>query len=70
MEVFKGFIEIVTILLLLFMFWFFWPGGMWDLSSSTKDRTGTPCTGKGSLNHWTAREAPIIDIKVEKTVNY
>ena len=31
-------------------------GGMWDLSSMTRDRTHTPCIGRQSLNHWTARE--------------
>ena len=41
---FKVFIEFVTILLLYFMFWFFWPQGMWDLSSLTRDRTCIPCT--------------------------
>ena len=38
------------------MFWFCWPRGMWDLSSLTRGRTRTPCIGRGSLNHWTARE--------------
>ena len=36
----------------------FWPWGMWDLSSPTRDRTRIPCTGRRSLNHWTARELP------------
>ena len=40
-----------------FMFWFFWSRGMWDLSSPTRDQTRTPCIGRCSLNHWTAREA-------------
>ena len=31
---------------------------MWDLSSQTRDRTHTLCTG--SLNHWTAREVPYL----------
>lgn len=34
-----------------FMFWF-----LWDLSSSSRERTLTPCTAR-SFNHWTAREA-------------
>ena len=25
---------------------FFWPWGMWDLSSLTRDQTHTPCTGR------------------------
>ena len=36
----------------------FWPRGMWDLSSLTRDGTHTPCLGRQSLNHWTAREVP------------
>lgn len=28
----------------------FQPQGMWGLSPSTRDRTGTPCMGKRSLN--------------------
>ena len=28
---------------------------MWDLSSPTRERTLTPCIGRQSLNHWTAR---------------
>ena len=31
---------------------------MWDLSSPTRDRTRTPCLGRKSVNHWTAREVP------------
>ena len=42
-----------------FMFQSFWPLGMWDLSSLTRDRNCTPCIGRLSLNHWTAREVPI-----------
>ena len=29
-----------------FMFWFFWPQGMWDLTSLTRDGTHTPCEGE------------------------
>ena len=37
----------------------FGPHGMWDLSSPTRDRTGTPCIGWQSLNQWaTAVEVP------------
>ena len=35
------------------------PHGMWDLSSSTRDRTCGPCLGKWILNHWTTREDPL-----------
>ena len=39
-------------------FFFFWPWGMWDFSSPTRDQICIPCIGKGSLNHWTTREVP------------
>ena len=55
--VFKVFIEFVTILLA--SRFGFWPRGMWDLSSPTRDGTLTPCIGRRSLNHWTTREVPI-----------
>ena len=42
----------------LFYVLVFWPQGMWDLSSPTRNWTGTPCIGRQSLNHWTAREVP------------
>ena len=29
----------------------------WDLSSLTRDQTGTSCIGRQSLNHWTAMES-------------
>ena len=38
-----------------FMFWFFWPRSIWDLSSPTRDPY-TPCIGRQSLNYWTTRE--------------
>ena len=38
----------------------FWPRGMWDPSSPSRDRTCTPCIGRRSPNHWTAREVPLI----------
>ena len=44
-----------------FMFLVFWPRGMWDLSSLTRDQTRTPCIGRRSLNHWTAREVPLLN---------
>ena len=37
----------------------FWPQGTWDLSFLTRDWTLSPCIGRWSLNHWTAREVPI-----------
>ena len=56
---FNIFIEFVTILLLFFYVLVFWPRGMWDLSSPTRDRTHTRCIGRWSPNHWTAREVPV-----------
>ena len=54
-NIFKVFIEFVTVLLLFYVLGF-WPQGMWDLISLTKDRTHTHCIGKRSLNHWTTRK--------------
>ena len=31
----------------------------WDLSSSARDHTHTPCIERQSLNHWTPREVPL-----------
>ena len=61
--IFKVFIEFVTVLLLFYVFVFGWQG-MWDLSSRTRDRTHTPCIGRQSLNHWTAREVPYFSFKL------
>ena len=55
--IFKVFIEFVTILLLFYVL-VFWPQGMWDLSSLTRNWTRTPFIGRRSLNHWSAREVP------------
>ena len=53
--IFKVSTEFVTILHLFYVL-VFWPQGMWDPSSPTRDQTHTPCFGRGSLNHWTFRE--------------
>ena len=45
--------------MLLFYVLVFWPRGMWDLSSPTRDQTCTPFIGKWNLNHWTIKEVPI-----------
>ena len=34
--------------------------GIWDLSSPKRDRTWAPCIRSASLNHWTAREVPLL----------
>ena len=59
--IFKVFIKFVTILLLLYVL-VFWPRGMWDLNSPTRDPTHNPCIGRWSLNHWIAREVPPFQI--------
>ena len=53
------FTEFVTVLLLIYVL-VFWPCGMWDLSSPTRHQTHTPCIGRRSINHWTAKEVPMI----------
>ena len=55
--IFKVLTEFVTILLLFYVL-AFWPWGMWDLSSPTRDQTYNACIGRWSLDHWTAREIP------------
>ena len=47
--IFKVFIEFVIILLLFYVL-VFWPRGMWDLSSLTRDQTHAPGIGRRSLN--------------------
>ena len=51
----KVFFEFVTVLLLFFVFW---PQGMWDLRSLTRQQTHIPWVGRGSLNHWSIKEVP------------
>ena len=57
------FIEFVTLLFLFYVL-VFWPWGMWDLSSPTRDQTCIPCIGRQSLNLWTAREVPGLGLSV------
>ena len=40
----------------LFFVLVFWPWGMWNFSFLIRDWTHTPCIGRRSLHHWTARE--------------
>ena len=63
MTIFKVFIEFVTIFL-PFHVLVFWPWGMWDLNSLTRDQTCTPGIGRRSPNHWTAREVPRMSFNV------
>ena len=55
--IFKIFIEFVTILVLFYVL-VPWLQGKGDLTSLTRDPTHTPCIGRQSLKHWTAREVP------------
>ena len=66
--IFKVFIEFVTVLLLFYVL-VFWPQGMWDLSSPTRDWTLTHCIGRWSLNYWTTREFPWSSI-LKKGLSY
>ena len=52
-------IKFVTVLLLFFMLWVFGLQTFGILVPLAKDWTHTPCIGRQSLNHWTAREVPI-----------
>ena len=54
--IFKVIIESVTKLLLFYVL-VFQSQGMWDPSSPTRDQTHTPCIGRRSPNHWTARKS-------------
>ena len=54
---FKLLIEFLTIFLLFYVFWgIFWPQGMWDLSSPTRDWIHITCIGRRSFNHWITKE--------------
>ena len=55
--IFKVFVEFVTILFLFYGL-VFWPWSIWALSIPSRDWTHTPCVGRQSLNHCTAREVP------------
>ena len=46
------------------MLWLFWPKGMWDLRSLTRDWTHIPCIGRWNVNHWTTRKSPYIYIYI------
>ena len=60
--IFKVFIGFVTILFLCNVLGFFGPGtgGMWNLSSPTRDQTHMLCIEKQSFNCWTTRENPYL----------
>ena len=52
---FNVFIEFVTILFCILVFW---SGGKWDPSFPSRDWTWSLCIGKRRFNHWTTREDP------------
>ena len=52
--IFKVFSKFVTVLLSFYVL-VFWPRGMWDLGSLTRDQT---CIGMWNLNHWITKEVP------------
>ena len=60
---FKVFVELLQ-QCFCFLIWGFWPRDRWDLSSLTWNWTCAPCTGRRSLNHWTAREVLVLHIIV------
>ena len=49
---------------------FFWPQGMWDLSSPTRNQTYIPCIQRQSLNYWTARQVSILLKNITKISLY
>ena len=56
--VWRFIISSIYTILLLFYILRFWPWGIWDCNSLTRDWTCSPYIGKQSLNHWTTRQAP------------
>ena len=64
--IFKLIVEFVT-MLLLFCVLVFVATSHVDLSSPVRNQTHTPCLGRRSPNHWTAREVPWAPFYREKT---
>ena len=60
--IFKAFIELVTILLLMFMFWFFWEEACGIFAPWPGIEPATPCTERWSLNHLTPRKVLVPSI--------
>ena len=55
-------VQLKAIFFSFFLSFFFFlsaPRSMWDLSSLTCDQPNTPCTGRRSLNRWTAWEVQL-----------
>ena len=56
---FKSFLNLNSLQYCFHFILVFWPWGICDLGSPTRDQTHTPCIGRQSLNHWTTREVPL-----------
>ena len=54
--IFKLFIEFVAMLFLMSIL-IFWPQGLWELITPSRDPTHIPCSGRPNLHHWT-KEVP------------
>ena len=59
--IFKVFIELITILLLFYVL-VFWPQGMWDLRSPTRDRTPPPALEGKVLTAGPPGKSPLMSI--------
>ena len=57
---FKVFIEFVTMVLLLFMFWIFGHEACETLVPQSGDQTHTACIGRWSVNHWSAKKSRVL----------
>ena len=75
--IFKVFPEFATLLLLFYVLvgvflFVFWPRGMWDLSSPTRNQTHwlTRCIGRGSLNHRTTGKFLYLFLRTAVTKNH
>ena len=62
LKVFNEFVRI----LLLFLILVFWPQGMWDLRSPTRNQTHILGNGRQSLNCWTTGEVSGLNLNKEK----
>ena len=57
--IFKASVKLFAILFLFYILQY-WPRGMWDLSSLTRDWTHTLWNGRLSPNPWTTKEVPYL----------
>ena len=56
----KIFIECVTIVLLLFMFWIFGREACTTLAPQSGTKPTQPCIGRWSVNHWSAKKSQVL----------